>query len=120
MPGTTNNVNQDYIDIVRVAMEMDGTKLPDVIPEEALDASLQGKHALPKLKFKVKYRKFNMALDEDVLQLESMKTAIVNGEYIGAREEWNHTKDGDSYVMLSWLVPLKPPPDPNIPREDPG
>jgi len=53
--------------------------------------------------YRAKYRRFDLSDPDDVAELEKVNNHIMNDGWLPGREEWIHTRDGGTYVVLKWL-----------------
>jgi len=60
--------------------------------------------------FVARYKRFDIGDPVDVAELEKINNHIMQDGWLPGREEWIHTRDGGTYVVLKWLertTPLK-------------
>jgi len=97
-----------------------GSELPNIFPrsvesvEEKVVETIDGipkKEDVPSLamsnNFTAKYARFNMDDPLDVSKLEAINNHIMKDGWLPAREEWVHTKDGGTFVILKYLERVK-------------
>lgn len=53
--------------------------------------------------YHAKYRRFDLADPADITKLEKINDHIMHDGWLPGREEWIHTRDGGTYVVLKWL-----------------
>ena len=58
--------------------------------------------------FKARYKRFDLSDDNDVDELEKINNHIMQDGWLPGREEWIHTRDGGTYVVLKWLERITP------------
>lgn len=58
--------------------------------------------------FVARYKRFDLADPADVTELETVNNHIMQDGWLPGREEWIHTRDGGTYVILKWLERTKP------------
>ena len=58
--------------------------------------------------FKARYKRFDLSDQQDVDELEKINNHIMQDGWLPGREEWIHTRDGGTYVVLKWLERTKP------------
>jgi len=58
--------------------------------------------------FKARYKRFDIADPVDVDELEKINNHIMQDGWLPGREEWIHTRDGGTYVVLKWLERVTP------------
>ena len=58
--------------------------------------------------FVARYKRFDLADSSDVDELEKINNHIMQDGWLPGREEWIHTRDGGTYVVLKWLERIKP------------
>ena len=68
--------------------------------------------------FIAKYRRFNLDDPLDVQELEKINNHIMQDGWLPGREEWIHTRDGGTYVVLKWLERTTPLKKPKSPEDD--
>lgn len=58
--------------------------------------------------FRARYQRFDIADPDDVAELEKINNHIMQDGWLPGREEWIHTRDGGTYVVLKWLERVTP------------
>jgi hypothetical protein len=90
------------------------TKREDVEERVHEEVPPPGEKGIPSLvetqadNYKARYRRFDLADDKDVADLEEINNHIMKDGWLPGREEWLHTRDGGTYVVLKWLERTKP------------
>ncbi len=92
--------------------------LPAIFPEshEAIEERVHEEVPPPEEKgveftaeaFVARYRRFDLADPIDTADLEKINNHIMHDGWLPSREEWIHTRDGGTYVVLKWLERVKP------------
>jgi hypothetical protein len=57
--------------------------------------------------YEAHYKRFDLSADSDRLDLEEIMGHVMKDGWLMAREEWVHAKDGNTYVILKYLVRKK-------------
>lgn len=55
-------------------------------------------------KLEAKYERFDLSDSTDVARLERVNNSVMREGWLLAREEWVHTKDGSTFVILKYLI----------------
>lgn len=91
-----------FIDVFAEARRLEDTDTPRIDPDPKEESKV------PKHRYEAHYARYNMDDPDAVARLEKVRTECLNGNEAGThivtREEWVHTKDGETYVVLSWVV----------------
>ena len=51
-----------------------------------------------------KYAQFDIADPLDVEKLEEINNNVMRKQWILAKEDWNHTKDGGTFIVVKYLI----------------
>ena len=95
-------------------------ELPPSHPDQLLkNAGRGGQMPAAKLAghYESRYKKFSMGDEKQVAELEDINNHILNDGWLPGREEWIHTKEGATYIILKYLVPKDLPKKP--PKDEP-
>jgi hypothetical protein len=120
MPDGGNNTKDDFVDAIAEANKRDGVDSPLFPgPEELLDPTKPEEQEkllqmAKSMEFTAHYARFDLTHEDDVIRLEDIQTKIVMGQAIMGREEWVHSKEGGTVVVLKWLVAIKKEPKKDV------
>ncbi len=113
-PGAAGDKSKDFVDAIS-EMNFGARDSPEEIPplfpqpdriqdrpigEEAPDPD---RNMLKPKDLTAKYARFDMAEPDDIRRLEQINNRILKEGWIMAREEWVHTKDGSTFVLVKYL-----------------
>jgi len=127
--GKTDHRN-DFVDAIQEAMNFDSRNHPEelpplfptpsriqdrdpTLPTDAQETQSQFDSSL----LEAKYQRFDLSDPLDVKCLEEVNNKVLKQGWLLAREEWVHTKNGGSYVILKYLVNHKQKDKDNTKRE---
>lgn len=120
--GEAENVRRDFVDAVSEVMRQEGVDGLSLFPAaEDLIVDPTKPRTTPEEKdpfanYFAHYHKFDMDHPGDIVEMELIVNHILHDKWILAREEWLHTKEGSTFVVLKWLQPkeeiVKRPNDP--------
>lgn len=111
----------DFIDAIQEAMDADARSRPEELPPlfptpariQDRDPDLptdepETTSQLDSSQLEAKYQRFDLSDPLDVERLEGVNNKVLKEGWLLAREEWVHTKNGGSYVILKYLINHKP------------
>ena len=116
-----SNKAADFVDALANMSALDNYKeeIPPIFPlfkNDVKDREAPVDPLAPKEKelsrdFTAKYARFDLSTDSDRMELESVMGHVMKDGWMLAREEWVHAKDGNTFVILKYLIrntPIKP------------
>lgn len=117
-PGQGSDKSSDFVDVIQEA-NYGSRELPEEIPElfpvpdriqdrpigEA--APEPDRNLIKPRQLKAKYDRFDMCDPDDIRRLEKINNSILQDGWLLAREEWVHTKDGGTFVIVKYLESKK-------------
>jgi len=108
---------RDFVDAIGRAVEGDRERpeqLPPLFPvpdrirdrdeEDPLTRDVDDRPTVDPNKLEAKYERFDLSDAEDVARLEKVNNNAMREGWLLAREEWVHTKDGSTFVILKYLI----------------
>lgn len=109
----------DFVDAISQAAKADRVyeEIPPTFPTASMPADKPIDHieqerannALNPENFEAHYGRFDMADMEEVEQLEEINNHVLRDGWVMAREEWVHTKEGSSFVIVKYLIAKNKP-----------
>jgi hypothetical protein len=97
---TTNSGSRDFPEEIPPIFPQPERIKDRPIGEPAPDPN---RDLLQKKDLTAKYARFNMGDPDDVRRLEDINNKVLKEGWMLAREEWVHTKDGKTFVLLKYL-----------------
>lgn len=115
---TSSDHKRDFVDAIGRAIEGDRERpeqLPPLFPvpdrirdrddeEDPFARSADDQPSVDPNKLEAKYERFDLSDVTDVARLEKVNNSVLREGWLLAREEWVHTKDGSTFVILKYLV----------------
>lgn len=132
-PGQGADRSKDFIDVIQ-EMNSGSREAPEEIPPlfpqpERIKDRPSGEEApepdrdlIKPRQLTAKYDRFDLGKPDDITRLEGVNNRILKDGWLLAREEWVHTKNGGTFVILKYLETApkkKPEPSPDKPTTNP-
>lgn len=122
------NKANDFVDAINDAARKESLfveEIPPPFPEYNLSAKERNNtdpRQTPSMDFDPKdwkshYVRYDMGDPDDVALAEEVNDGVFEGTHIVAREEWVHTKEGSSFILMKYLTKKKKPPSKKTPDD---
>lgn len=79
-------------------------RIVDHTEEDPLTRGAEKQQGVDPNKFEAKYERFDLSDPTDIARLEKVNNNVMREGWLLAREEWVHTKDGSTFVILKYLI----------------
>lgn len=109
---------ENFADLMNRLHEPDVPSLADLLPTHPEPKSSAANPA-DAVTYKVRYQQFDLSKEDDVEELESIMTAVLERKKVLRQEKWSNDKDGFMTVTVCWMdiIPKVAPPAPKKDEE---